>query len=187
MNQARISTLTNIVNRKVRLIGLSDIMFDRYPGGNNTKLEPHQKLYLENSVIGIPSLNIMSFLSAHNTNSAPKRLRDKRKYKDIANAMLSFVSIREQFIQLMRDGAPITFGRFEDDKDSVSGAYIHRSVARLDKGVPNPKVRPVVPLPWELNFTVDIFPNREIKEQDIINLMDEGGRALGLGTFRGVF
>jgi hypothetical protein len=184
------SKATDIVTRKVTLIGLTDIMFDRYPGDNDTKLEAHQKLYLEpgsTKVIGIPALNIMSFLSAHNTNSAPKRLRDKRKYKDLANAMLSFVSIREQFIPLIRDGKPIKLGKFEDDKDPVSGCYIHRSVARLDKGIPNPKVRPVVPLPWALNFTVDIFPNREIKEQDILNLVEEGGRAIGLGTFRGVF
>lgn len=186
----RIAKTIDLTTRQVKLVGLADIMFDRYPGDNQTKLEPHQKLYLEpgdSRVIGLPSINIMSFLSAHNTNSAPKRLRDKRKYKDIANAMLSFVSIRQAFIPLMRNGKPITFGKFEGDKDPASGVYIHRSVARLDKGIPNPKVRPVVPLDWELNFTMDIFPNREIKEQDIMNLIEEGGRALGLGTFRGVF
>jgi hypothetical protein len=182
--------VTDIVTRRVTLVGLTDIMFDRYPGDNDTKLEPHQKLYLEpgaSRVIGLPSLNIMSFLSAHNTNSAPKRLRDKRKYKDIANAMLSFVSIREQFIPLLRKGKPIVFGKFEGDRDPISGCYVHRSVARLDKGIPNPKVRPVVPLDWSIQFTVDIFPNREIKETDILNLIEEGGRAIGLGTFRGVF
>jgi hypothetical protein len=186
----KVSRPTDIVTRKVTLKGMTDIMFDRYPGDNDTKLEPHQKLYLQpgdSRVIGLPSLNIMSFLSAHNTNSAPKRLRDKRKYKDIANAMLSFVSIRESFIPLMRDGSSIVFGKFEHDKDELSGCYVHRSVARLDKGIPNPKVRPVVPVDWELHFTMDIFPNREVKEQEVINLMDEGGRALGLGTFRGVF
>ena len=182
--------VTDIVTRKVTLTGLTDIMFDRYPGDNDTKLEPHQKFYLEpgaSRVIGLPSLNLMSFLSAHNTNSAPKRLRDKRKYKDLANAMLSFVSIKEQFIPFLRDGQPIVLGKFDGDRDPISGCYVHRSVARLDKGIPNPKVRPVLPLEWSLKFTVDIFPNREIKEQDIINLFDEGGRAIGLGTFRGVF
>ena len=140
----KINLATEIITRSVKLVGLTDIMFDRYPGDNNTKLEPHQKLYLEpgnTRVIGIPALNIMLTLSAHNTNSAPKRLRDKRKYKDIANAMLSFVSIREQFIPLVRDNAPIVLGKFTDDKDALSGTYVHRSVARLDKGIPNPKVR----------------------------------------------
>lgn len=184
------SKATDIVTRKVTLVGLADVMFDRYPGDNQTKLEPHQKLYLEpgaSRVIGLPSLNLMSFLSAHNTNSAPKRLRDKRKYKDIANAMLSFVSIGEQFIPFERNGKPIVFGKFVDDRDALSGCYVHRSVARLDKGIPNPKVRPTIPLDWSLSFTMNIFPNREIKETDILNLIEEGGRAIGIGTFRGVF
>jgi hypothetical protein len=181
---------TDLITRKVELAGITDIMFDRYPGDNSTQLEPHQKLYFEpgnTNRIGLPNTNIISFLSAHNTNSAPKRLRDKRKFKDIANAMLSFVSIRESFIPFLRAGKPIVFGKLDQDKDKLSGIYIHRSVARLDKGIPNPKVRPVLPVEWSLIFTLDIFPNREIKEQDILNLVEEGGRALGLGTFRGVF
>jgi hypothetical protein len=190
MTVVKASRPTEVVTRHIVLTGLTDIMFDRYPGDNQTKLEDYQKLYFEpgnTKVIGIPALNIVSFLTAHNTNSAPKRLRDKRIYKSLANAMLSFVSIREQFIPLMRAGKPIVFGKLEHDKDAVSGCYIHRSVARLDKGIPNPKVRPVIPLPWGIEFTMDIFPNREIKEEDIKNLIEEGGRAIGLGTFRGVF
>jgi hypothetical protein len=186
----KLNLATDLITRKVTLQGMTPIMFDRYPGDNSTKLEPHQKLYLQpgdSPVIGLPAINIMSFLSAHNTNSAPKRLRDKRKYKDLANAMLSFVSIREQFIPFERDGKPIVLGKFIGDHDPLSGIYVDRSVARLDKGIPNPKVRPVLPLDWSLTFTVDIFPNREIKEQDILNLVEEGGRAIGLGTWRGVF
>jgi hypothetical protein len=181
------------IRRKITLRGVKAIMFDRYPGENTTKLEPGQKLYLapaksgELPIIGLPAANIMSFLSAHNTNSAPKRLRDKRKYKDIANAILSFVDIEEDFIPLMRDGQPIRFSHFDGDVDPASGAYIHRAVARLDKGIPNPKVRPVVPAPWGLMFHMNIRPNKEIKEQEIMNLIADGGAALGLGTFRGVF
>lgn len=187
----KISTANEVIQRKVILTGIVDIMFDRYAGDNNTKLEPWQKLYLEpgeSRVIGIPAINLMSLLSAHNTNSAPKRLRDKRKYKDICNACLSFVSIGPSFIPLLRNGEPIKFGRFGlDDRDAQSGCYIHRSVARLDKGIPNPKVRPVIPAPWSIAFDLTIFPNREIKEDEIKNLIEEAGRAIGLGTFRGVF
>jgi hypothetical protein len=190
MADVKISKASDTIIRKVRLCGTIDIMFDRYAGDNNTKLEPWQKLYFlpgDSRVIGVPALNIMSFLSAHNTNSAPKRLRDKRKYKDVCNACLSFIQISPSFIPLVRDGKPISFGKFEGDVDPKSGIYIHRSVARLDKGIPNPKERPVVPLPWALEFTLTLFPNKEIKEQEILNLLEEGGRALGLGTFRGVF
>lgn len=191
--QVKINRHTDNIRREVILCGTKDIMFDRYAGDNNTKLEPEQKLYLaptqgeELPIIGIPAANIMSFLSAHNTNSAPKRLRDKRKYKDIANACLSFVDIEETFIPLLRDDKPIRFGQFDGDIDATSGAYIHRSVARLDKGIPNPKVRPVIPAPWKIKFHLTIRPNKEIQEQEILNLIEDGGSALGLGTFRGVF
>lgn len=189
-----INKFTDTIVREVTLCGLKDIMFDRYAGDNNTKLDANQKMYLSPSgsgelpVIGLPAMNIMSFLSAHNTNSAPKRLRDKRKYKDIANSILSFVDISPMFIPFTRNGEPIHFRGFnEDEKCPESGVYIHRSVARLDKGIPNPKIRPVLPTPWELSFTLQVFKNSEIKEQEILNLVQEGGIALGLGTYRGVF
>jgi len=191
MANVKINRHTDIIRRKVHLCGMKDIMFDRYAGDNKTQLEPHQKMYLqpgdELPVIGIPAANITSFLSAHNTNSAPKRLRDKRQYKDIANACLSFLDIEETFIPILRNGEPVRFGGFKNDRDEVSGAYIHRSVARLDKGIPNPKVRPVIPTPWEIVFHLTLFPNKEIQEQEILNLFEDGGRALGFGTFRGVF
>jgi len=187
----KINKPTDIIKRKVRLCGRGPVMFDRYAGDNSTKLEPAQKLYLSPTdppLIGLPALNLMSLLSAHNTNSAPKRLRDKRKYKDICNACLSFVTIGPQFIPFLREGKPIHFGKFNDkDIDETSGVWIHRSVARLKDGIPNPKVRPVLPLPWAIEFDFELFPNREIKEQEILNLIEEAGASIGLGTFRGVF
>lgn len=176
--------------------GMTDIMFDRYPGDNSTKLEWSQKIYYlpSSNIVALPMLNIVSFLSAHNTNSAPKRLRDKRKYKDIANSLLSFCSISPgehgsgQYIQFEKDdGTPIKTGQFGDTVDETSGIYLHRAVARLDKGIPNPKERPVLPVPWNLRFVLTLTPNKEIKEQEVFNLFVDGGMAIGLGTFRGVF
>src|SRR5260370_5356104 len=172
-NAVKINRPTDIVRPKVRLVGTADLMFDRYPGENSTTLEPWQKFYFlpgDSKAIGIPALNVMSFLSAHNSNSAPKRLRDKRKYKDIANAALSFVQISQTFIPLLRNGKPVVFGKFEHDLDPLSGCYVHRSVARLDKGIPNAKERPTLPTPWEIEFDFMMLPNREIKEQEILNL-----------------
>lgn len=190
MASVNITRPTDIIKRRVRLCGLTDIMFDRYAGDNNTKLEPQQKLYLlpgDSRVIGLPALNIMSSLTAHNTNSFPKQLRDKRQYKSICNACLAYVSVGPAFVPFLRDGKPIVFGSFVEDVDKLSGCYVHRAVARLDKGIPNPKVRPVLPSPWSLEFDLTILPNREIKEQEVMNLIDEGGRAIGYGTFRGAF
>jgi hypothetical protein len=178
------------VTRRVVLEGTTPLMFDRYAGDNNTKLEVWQKLYFGSDGgkrLVFPALNLRSFLSAHNTNSAPKRLLDKRKYKDVANASLSFVDIAPAEIPILRNGQPIVFGKLEGDTDPESGVYVYRAVARLDKGIPNPKERPVLPLPWSLAFEFTLFENKEIQEQQILNLFEAGGQAVGIGTFRGVF
>ena len=182
-------TRLETVCRKVTLRGLTEIMFDRDAGDNKTQLDWNQKIYLVpgSDILCLPAINISSFLSAHNTNSAPKRLRDSRQFKKIANACLSFVSISPAYIPFTRNGEEIHVGKFGPESDPVSGLYLHRAVARLDKGIPNPKERPVLPTPWELVFTLTIFPNREIKEQEVRNLFSEGGIAIGLGTFRGSF
>ena len=187
-------TRNQTVKRTVVLKGLSDIMFDRYAGDNKTQLMWNQKIYLipDTDILCLPTSNIVSFLSAHNTNSAPKRLRDARQFKKIANACLSFVIIQAEnapshYIPFLRDGKPVRVGNFGDEMDKQSGLYLDRRVARLDKGIPNPKERPVLPAPWELRFNLSILPNSEIKEQEILNLFKEGGLAIGLGTFRGVY
>lgn len=188
------NTYANLIRRSVRLEGLTSIMFDRYAGDNDTKLLWHQKIYQipESDTLCLPVINIVSFYSAHNTNSAPKRLRDSRKYKALANACLSFVQIESKgdhpdYIPLLKDDKEIKTGTFDAEYDSKSGIFLHRSVARLEKGIPNPKERPVLPLPWALEFNLTIFPNQELKEQDLKNLFEEGGIAIGLGTFRGVY
>jgi hypothetical protein len=165
-------------------------MFDRYAGDNETQLETWQKLYLggeQGRTICLPSENIMSFLSAQNTDSAPKRLLDNRKYKKFALACGSFVTIGPEMIPFLREGQPIVFGRFQGEKDPVSGVYIDRRVAKLKDGIPNPKVRPVLQLPWELHFTLTLLPNKQIQEQQLMNIFTEGLLCLGLGTFRGRF
>lgn len=178
--------------RTVLLRGLTDILFDRYPGDNDTKLEAWQKLYLggeDGRTICLPSENIMSFLSAQNTDSAPKRLLDSRKYKNFAQACGSYVSITPIMIPFLRDGEPIVLGKFSGnkagDRDPQSGVSILCHVARLEKGIPNPKLRPCLPMPWELRFTLTMFPNKQIQEQQLINVFQEGLLCMGLGTFRG--
>lgn len=178
-----------MVERSVVLRGLEPIMFDRYAGDNETKLSPAQKLYFtdDGKSLALPSANIMSFLSSQNTDSAPKRVLDARKYKRIALACGSFVSIHPRMIPFTRDGEPLVFGGFTNDVDNDTGLYIDRRVARLEKGIPNPKERPTLPTPWELAFTLRLYPNDDLQEQMLLHLFEKGGIALGLGTFRGQF
>ncbi len=187
-------TRLQTIERVVTVKGIRPMMFDRYAGDNDTKLAWHEKIYLipETNILCLPAININSFFTAQNTPSAPKRLRDKRKYKDICNAISSFVIFEgpeeyPEYVPIMRDGEPIRVGTFDDDKDEESGLVLHRSVARLDKGIPNPKERPMLPLEWYLTFNITIFKNNAIKEAEIRNLLIEGGLAIGFGTYRGTF
>jgi len=172
--------------RKVILSGITDIMFDRYAGDNKTELPPERKMYflVDGKTVMLPSINIMSFLSAQNTDSAPKRFLDSREYKKICQAFLSYVSISPIEIPFTRKGKPIIFDGFSEDHGSI---YIRKDVARLAKGIPNPKVRPVISTPWELSFEITVFPNDEFGEDMLHDMFVKGGIAIGLGTFRGVF
>jgi hypothetical protein len=175
--------------RRVKLSGLLPIMFDRYPGDNDTKLEPWQKLnFMPGSrLIALPVVSIMSFLSAQNTDSAPKKLLDPRKYKRFCQACSSFVQIENigtTHLPFLRDGKPIELGKLVGESDPLSGVYIDHDVARLKDGIPNPKVRPVLPLDWALEFTLTLFPNQDLQEQQLLNVFSQGGIAVGLGTNR---
>lgn len=178
------------VCRKVVLSGLADIMFDPYAGDNETKLEPHQKLYFlrDQRTLCLPAANIMSFLSAQNTDSAPKRILDARKYKAFCFACAAYITINPGRIPFIRDGAPIIFEGFgRDEVCPSSGAYISRETARLPKGIPNPKVRPVLPLPWELHFDLTLWPNPDLQERQLLNVFEKGGISVALGTYRPVY
>lgn len=186
----------DLVVRAVTIDGMAPLMFDRYAGDNDTQLSPSQKLYydVDGRTLVIPSMNIMSFLSAKNTDSAPKRLIDSRKYKKFTEACASFVQIEalgdeySENLVLMRDGKPIVFDKFNDQEVcESSGVFIHRAVARLEKGIPNPKIRPVLELPWSLSFRLTLLPNDQIQEQQLKNVFEKGGIAVGLGTWRGRF
>lgn len=184
----------DLICRKVQIDGVMPLLFDRYAGDNDTKLTEAQKLYFDRDgkTIVMPSSNLMSFLSAKNTDSAPKRLLDSRKYKKFTEACASFVIISSldgsENIPILRDGKPIVFSGFGPDETCpTSGVYIRRDVARLEKGIPNPKSRPVLPLSWSLVFKIEIFPNQLIQEQQIKNVLEQGGIAVGIGTWRGRF
>jgi len=179
---------SKVCYRKVVLSGIRPIMFDRYAGDNKTQLNVADRMYLRDGKIVLPSENIFSFLTATNTCSSPKRLLDKREYKDVCNAFQCFVDIQpSDVIHFTRNGSPIVFGEFDGEKDKKSGVYIDRRVARLDKGIPNPKVRPVLPLPWELSFEISLLKNNEVNEAQLHRMFEEGGIVIGFGTFRGRF
>lgn len=167
---------------QVVLYGLTPIMFDRYAGNNTEQLHVFDKVYWQESSLVLPSVNILSFLSAQNTESAPQRVCG-RGWKKVAKACQSYVQITPQYnIQFLRNGKALT--------KETAELKIHVAVARIMKGklaVPNPKERPYLDLPWELQFKIDLYETQDLNEKLLKDLFEIGGVAIGLGTFRGVF
>jgi hypothetical protein len=117
---------------------------------------------------------------------------DSRTYRRFCDGFRCFLSVvgpspTPEYIPFLRDGAPISVGVGEEDRDEQSGLYRRFDVARLKDGIPNPIERPCLPLPWSLRVEVSMFPNDEVSEQDTKNLLEKGGITVGLGTYRGRF
>jgi len=110
-----------------------------------------------------------------------------RAYKSLADAMLSYVQIEPFNIPITRNGEPIVFNGFTDGRDEVAKIYIDHRVARLEKGIPNEKERPVLELPWEIEFKLRLFKNDVLDETLLKTAFLRGGVAIGLGTYRGLF
>ena len=171
-----------------KLVGARDLLFDRYPGDNDTKLKPHEKVYLNtaNHCV-VPVVNLYSCLTAENTKSVAKFCYGK-KAGNIRIGINSFVTITgddenspNRMAALIRDGdgKPIT----RDDPRIT----VETHVARLAKGVPNPKVRPCIHVPWSVTFHFRYLKNEFISREVLIDCLQQAGEIVGLGTFRPMF
>lgn len=122
----------------------------------------------------------MSLLCAENTKSVARQFFGKNG-KTIALGIASYCNIEPFDIPIIDDkGKQIIFTDFNDK------VYLHRSVARLAKGIPNPKERPTIALPWELAFTIEYSRNDYCTLENLRQALAMGG-TLGIGTFRPFF
>lgn len=176
---------SSVITNTATLRGIRPIMFDRYGGDNKTKLDTLDKGYRNaKGEYGIPALNIYSMLAAQNTPSVAKRFYGKQA-RDVALGVMSFVNIEAV------DGddpmhAPLLDadgGTFTSDDPRIK---VWNHVARLDKGIPNPKERPGIPTPWLVRFKFELQPNQILNEATLKKMVEQGG-ILGLGTFRPIF
>lgn len=167
------------------LRGIRPILFDRYGGDNKTKLDNMDKGYRnERGEYGIPVLNVFSMLSAQNTPSVAKRFYGKQG-REVALGVQSFVNIEaaesdDPMFAPIRD----EHGKTYTDKDKRVTVVQH--VARLDKGIPNPKERPMIPNGWVVKFKFDLQDNTMLNLATLKKMVEQGG-ILGLGTFRPIF
>ena len=166
----------------VQLSGLRPLMFDRYAGDNNTSLPVAEKMYLdENKRLTMPAVNLYSLLCAENTKSVCRQFFGKNG-KTIGLGIASYTTIEPFYIPILRDGDPLVFTGF----NAASGISVHRSVARVKGGIPNPKERPVIACPWSIEFSILYQENKHCTLENLRQALSMGG-TLGIGTFRPFF
>jgi len=157
------------------------MMFDRYAGDNSTSLPPEEKMYLTSDLrLILPAVNLYSLLVSENGKSVCRQFFGKAG-KTIGLGIASYTSIDPFEVPITDDnGNPIVFSGWNGQ------ISIHRAVARLAKGIPNPKARPMLALPWSVEFGITYQENKYCTLENLRQAFVMGG-TLGLGTFRPFF
>jgi len=165
---------------QVSLTGIRPIMFDRFVS-MKTQLTAMDKVYSKDGNLVFPAINIMSFLSAENTESAPKRIIGKT-WKTICKAALSFVNINPLEINFLNNGKKIPV-----DSEQITVVHDKAIVKKGQLAIPSEKERPLLALPWALDFEIQLFQNNDLNDAILKRLFDEGGITIGFGTYRGIY
>lgn len=166
---------------QVQLSGRRPLIFDRYAGDNNTQLPVSEKMYLDSQRrLIMPALNLYSLLVAENTKSVCRQFFGKSA-KTVALGISSYTMIDPLEIPILdANGEPFVFDGWRGQLS------VRKDVARLPKGIPNPKERPMLNTPWQLNFEMQYEDNKYCTLENLRMAFIHGG-ILGIGSFRPFF
>lgn len=141
----------------------------------------------DNKTLCVPVANLKAFLAGQRSLSVAK-IASGRAYKELAMAYQGFVIITPSLVPVLCDGEPVVFNGFVDGVDEATGIYVdnRKAVAPGSKPVPIMTARPVLPLPWELEFNLSIIGNRKFTEESLVENMNYGGMLIGLCAGRSI-
>lgn len=169
----------------VTIEGIADIMFDKFFDHSKEQRPPDQKIYMASgNIVVFPSLNINAFLFNQKGNSCATKFEGKKRNNYISVGQ-SHIAILPQVIPFKNDkGKDIIFTDFND------GIFYVVSIAPTTKlsggGIIKQEVkpRPVLRLPWFLEFQINLVENNLINENKLHNWFEAGGILIGFGTYR---
>jgi hypothetical protein len=166
----------------VQSSSLNDLMSNAFRG--QEEIPPERKLHLgrDGKTLILPAANIMGFLtstlvgrSCVNTFVPPK------ERPNVKAEVLASVAIRETEIPILADGKPILFSGFNDK------VYVDERPAQASKTSRDIVRRPVVRMPWQVNFTLLLNETEYVTEARMHDWFVQGGIMVGLGAFRPFF
>lgn len=174
----------------IQFTGTRPLMFDQYLG-NESKAPWNEKLYLDESKnVCIPAINIYGFLCSENSKNAVKMMHGKKSGPIIQSLSVN-VHIVEQLIKIQGEKGVLTESDIDLRNTGIGQIKRHVAVARIKKTattiVPNPKERPVISLPWSLEFNLEFSPDNNCRPSMLEEIFKYGGKNCGIGTFRPFF
>jgi len=167
---------------KVRLEGLSEVMFDRFIDHSKENRPPEQKLYLSgDNLIVLPAENLHSFLFGQFPVGCAKAF-EGRQGSEYIRFGESHVFIAPLLIPFL-DGKnkPIKFNGFGKDHLEIwltSGRTKKGSMSIKQEAKP----RPYLKLPWALEFNITLLENPKIDSTKLENWFRAGGITIAIGT-----
>jgi len=170
----------------VKLEGLADIMFDRFIDHKTDPRPPEQKLYLhDDNIVVMPADNIFGFLFNEKPQGCARYFGGKQGKKYTAVGQ-SHVYIEPMMIPFRdADGNPIQLrGKIEDDPRFYT--YLRPTIVQKGSMTirQEARPRPVLRLPWFLEFRILLLGNDVISPVQLENWFNDGGIVISLGTHR---
>ena len=173
----------------VSVEGLSSVMFDKFYDHSNENRPPERKFYTDNPVC-LPVENIYSFLYRDAAPVGAVRFVEKRKAKEYLAMGQAFMSIRQTMIPFLDESyKPILFngfGKFDSDSrfyvNDWEAGITKMSGGKIIKQEARP--RPVMKLPWNLEFEVMLFENDKVTPDKLLSWFQIGGLVIAIGTHR---
>jgi hypothetical protein len=163
----------------VTLSGIADLMFDKFIDHSKEKRPVEQKLYLiDKDKMILPAENIYSFLNGDNPAGAIRTV-EKRGARDYLQVSKGHIMVNPQVIPIVDDNG----GEIRWDKEDAK-FYIYEMAGRT--GPPSQRVkqeaqpRPVLKLPWHVNFKLTVVKNNLIDEYKLEAWFRHGGLLVGL-------
>ena len=174
-----------ITKIKAQLSGIAPIMFDRFINHDKTPRPPDQKLYLaDGNAVVLPSANIESFLFGNDPPGCA-RMMEGKKGKEAMRIGLGHVFVSPDLIPITSEKKPIIFDGFGKQ------IYTYTASGRTKSGSGSikqeAKERPVIRMPWEVEFELSLVENPMIDETKLFNWFNAGGLLIALGTYRPKF
>lgn len=167
---------------KVSLSGLTPIMLDAFRG--QEELPPEKKLYYapDGKTLILPASNIVGFLTSRSSHSCLRTFTSNKEWKTRGPEIVGNVGVDPINIPFLNDAKPITFnGKFNER------VYLDERMARPSDTARVIARRPVIDIPWRLDFELLINQTEFVTIARIKDWFTRGGISVGLGAYRPMF